>query len=207
MTLLRILYGSLCHLWKRGLRDYFLRVTASFFLLALIFFGAGMLFPSLQERLWSILSSSMANVGAYSDDGSIKALPIFLNNLSACFFILLYGLLPFVRIGALSLGLNAMSLGTMAVWYLTNGISLSVLFAGVVPHGLIEFPALFLALAMSLYTCDQLSRRWRRDEEAHSLRGCAVLSLRLYSLVLVPLLAVAAWIESAITPLFISLFS
>ena len=92
-------------------------------------------------------------------------------------------------------------------WLFLAALFLPMLFAGIVPHGLIEFPALFLALAMSLYTCDQLGRRWRRDEEAHSLRGCAVLSLRLYSLVLVPLLAVAAWIESAITPLFISLFS
>ena len=111
-----------------------------------------------------------------------------------------------MRIGALSLGLNAMSLGTTAVWYWENDVSLGILLSGITPHGIVELPALFLALSMSLYTCDQLSRRWRRDEEAHSLRGCAVLSLRLYSLVLVPAMAVAAWIESTITPLFMSLF-
>ena len=37
------------------------------------------------------------------------------------------------------------------------------------------------------------------------LSGCTVLSMRLYSLVVVPLLAVAAWVESVITPLFLSL--
>lgn len=204
--ILRGLYASLYDLWKKDLKHYFIRVCISFFLLAGIFFAAGLLFPALQERLWSILSASMESAGVYNEDGSISALAIFLNNLTACFFILLYGLLPFARIGALSLGLNAMSLGTTAVWYWENGISLGLLLSGIAPHGVVELPALFLALAMSLYTCDQLSRRWRRDEEAHSLRGCAVLSLRLYSLVLVPVMAVAAWIESTITPLFMSLF-
>ena len=203
--ILRSLYGSLYDLWKKGLRDYFLRVCAAFVLLALVFFGAGELFPSLQERLWKLINISMESAGVYTEDGTISAMNIFANNMMACFFVLLYGLVPFLRLGALSLGLNAMSLGTMAVWYVQNGVSLLVLIAGILPHGIIELPVLFLTMAMSFYTCDQLTRRWRKDEQAHSLWGCTVLSMRLYSLVVVPLLAVAAWVESVITPLFLSL--
>ena len=97
--ILRSLYGSLYDLWKKGLRGYFLRVCAAFFLLALVFFGAGELFPSLQERLWKLINISMESAGVYTEDGTISAMNIFANNMMACFFVLLYGLVPFLRLG------------------------------------------------------------------------------------------------------------
>lgn len=203
---LRLLYGSLLDCWKHGLKDHFRRCTAAFFLLALIFFGLGMCFPEVQNKFFGMVSSAMDNVDAVTEDGSISPMALFANNVSACGFIMIYGFLPFVKLSALALGTNAMVLGTTAVWYVQNDVSLLTLLAGLLPHGLVELPALFLAISMSLYICEHLSRRCRRDKTAYGPWACVVLMARMHVLVLLPLLLVASLLEAYVTPLVMAFF-
>ena len=118
-----------------------------------------------------------------------------------------YGLIPFIQLPALALGVNAMVIGVMAAWYLTEGYSMLGFLASILPHGLLEFPALILAFAMGLFVCGQLTRRlFRKDESALHVWDCLVLMSRMLLLVLFPLLAGAALIEAYITPAIASLF-
>jgi stage II sporulation protein M len=137
--------------------------------------------------------------------GNLSAVALLSNNLQACTMIMLYGLIPFVHLTALALGMNAMLLGVLAAYYVTNGISMLVYLAALIPHGIFEFPALILAFAMGLYVCGQLSRRCRQDETAVPLAECMLLILRLLALVLLPLLAAAALMEAYVTPFVASL--
>ena len=195
---LRDLYTSLRELWRNGLKHYFCLCAAAFSILVVIFFALSMLFPQLQEKFLTITQSSLS--GAVGEDGSIDPLFLLTNNISACGFIMLYGFLPFFRLSAFSLGVNAMVLGSTLAWYVQNGTSLLVYFAAIVPHGIVEFPAMFLSFGMGLLICDNVTRRLRKDETTLTPWACMVWMARVHLLLLVPLLAAAAALESYVTP-------
>ena len=193
--------------WHNGLSREVQRSAIVFPLLILISFGVCMVFPALRENLLVYVLSSMDGTGAIKDDGTLSALALFSNNLGATAFIMAYGLIPFIQLPALALGVNAMVIGVMAAWYLTEGYSMLGFLASILPHGLLEFPALILAFAMGLFVCGQLTRRlFRKDESALHVWDCLVLMSRMLLLVLFPLLAGAALIEAYITPAIASLF-
>lgn len=193
--------------WHNGLFREVQRSAIVFPLLILISFGVCMVFPALRENLLGYVLSSMDGTGAIKDDGTLSALALFSNNLGATAFIMAYGLIPFIQLPALALGVNAMVIGVMAAWYLTEGYSMLGFLASILPHGLLEFPALILAFAMGLFVCGQLTRRlFRKDESALHVWDCLVLMSRMLLLVLFPLLAGAALIEAYITPAIASLF-
>lgn len=201
---LRQLYSSLKDCWNGGLKEHFFRSAAAFFILVVIFFGLSMVSPQIRNAFLNMMESAMS--GAITEDGSIDGAFLLSNNITACGLIMLYGFLPFVRLPALPLGINAMIVGCMAQWYMHSDISLLVYFAGILPHGLLEFPAMFLSFAVGLYICDNISRYLRRDKSALSPWGCAVWLARFHVLVLVPLLTGAALVEVYVTPLVMNLF-
>lgn len=192
--------------WHDGLRGEAKRSAIAFCLLAVIAFGACMALPVLREQAVALVINLIDSAGAIREDGTLSALHIFLNNVEACAFTMVYGLLPFIQLPALALGINAMLLGVLAAWYVSEGVSILLYFAALIPHGIFELPALVLAFAMGLYVCGQLTRRCRRDQSALRFWDCLVLISRMLLLVQIPLLAVAALAEAYVTPAFTSLF-
>lgn len=197
---------NLRNAWDGGLREEVRRSSMAFFILWLIAFAACAFLPELRTALAERMLSALNGLNVTDETGSLSALALFLNNVRASTAIMLYGLIPFVQLTALALGINAMLLGVMASWYLAEGISLPVYFSALLPHGIFEFPALFLAFGMGLYICGQLTRRCRGDRSAHGLWNCLVLASQMLFLVLIPLLAAAALAEAYVTPAVISLF-
>jgi len=198
-------YGRLLQCWKDGGSGEAKRSAIAFLILAVIAFAACMLLPDLRETLFSYVGNVFSSLNVVDEVGNLSAVALLSNNLQACTMIMLYGLIPFVHLTALALGMNAMLLGVLAAYYVTNGISMLVYLAALIPHGIFEFPALILAFAMGLYVCGQLSRRCRQDETAVPLAECMLLILRLLALVLLPLLAAAALMEAYVTPFVASL--
>ena len=78
--------------------------------------------------------------------------------------------------------------------------------AALLPHGVVELPALLLSLAVGLYICGQLSRRCRKDQSARSLWSCMTLASQMLLWVLVPLLLIASFVEAYVTPAVAALF-
>lgn len=199
-------FSGLQNAWNDGLKGEAQRSAMAFCLLAFLAFGVSLALPDLRARAVALVLDTMDGISAVKEDGSLSALGIFSNNLRACAFTMVYGLLPFVQLPALALGMNAMLLGVLAAWYAAEGYSMLAYFAALVPHGILELPALILAFAMGLYVCGQLTRRCRRDESALHVWDCLVLISRMLLLVLIPLLAAAALVEAYITPAVASLF-
>lgn len=192
--------------WHSGLGGEAKRSAIAFCLLAAIGFIACTALPELRERLVGLVVDTMSGLDIVNEDGTLSALSIFSNNLRACAFTMVYGLLPFIQLPALALGVNAMLLGVLAAWYAAEGYSMLAYFAALLPHGVFELPALVLAFAMGLYVCGQLTRRCRRQEGALRLWDCLVLISRMLLLVHIPLLAAAAVMEAYVTPVIASLF-
>ena len=193
--------------WQNGLSGEVLRTAIAFPILVMRSFTLCTVFPALRDSLLSMVLSSMESMGIVNEDGSLSALALFSNNLRATVFIMVYGLVPFIQLPALALGVNTMALGVLASWYIAQGYSIVAFLAAVLPHGLAEFPALILAFGVGLYVCGQVTRRlFRRDESALHIWDCLVLISRMLLLVLIPLLAVAAILEAYVTPLVAALF-
>ncbi|MBQ2997351.1 MAG: stage II sporulation protein M [Oscillibacter sp.] len=201
---LRRNYASLKDCWNSGLKEHFVLSTAAFFILVVIFFLLGMFVPQVQENFMALTEAAMS--GAVSEDGSVDGIFLLTNNITACGMIMLYGFLPFIRFSALAIGTNAMMLGCMAALYVQNGFSMLTYFAGILLHGILELPAMFLSFAMGLYICDNVSRFFRRDTSACTPWTCAVWLARFHLLVLIPLLTGAALLEVYVTPLVMGLF-
>ena len=201
---LRRNYASLKDCWNSGLKEHFVLSTAAFFILVVIFFLLGMFVPQVQENFMALTEAAMSS--AVSEDGSVDGIFLLTNNITACGMIMLYGFLPFIRFSALAIGTNAMMLGCMAALYVQNGFSMLTYFAGILPPGILELPAMFLSFAMGLYICDNVSRFFRRDTSACTPWTCAVWLARFHLLVLIPLLTGAALLEVYVTPLVMGLF-
>lgn len=201
---LRCQPGGLPDAWNDGLRGEVKRSAVSFFILWALFLVLCTALPEQRSFLVEQMLSTLGGMNITDKAGNISALALFLHNVESCAFIMVYGLIPFIRLPALALGVNAMLLGVMAAWYLAEGIS--VYLAALLPHAVFELPALFLAFGMGLYACGQLTRRCRGDRDARNLWNCLVLMSRMLLLALIPLLAAAALIEAYITPLAAALF-
>ena len=102
----------------------------------------------------------------------ITALLVFVNNFFSMLIMLMFGALAGIS-PLVSLFLNGFILGAVAVAYKAEGIPiLTMLIAGILPHGLFELPALFLCGAFALklgYHCVAalLPEKTRRKFPAH----------------------------------------
>ena len=187
--------------------DELKRSTAAFLLLSLAGFGICMAAPELLNRIIRFIQEYIGNLNLTDDAGNLSALALFSNNAHACAFAMLYGLIPFVYLTALPLGINSMLLGVMAAYYVTSGMPLAGYFAALLPHGIFELPALVLSFAMGLFCCSQVTRRVRKDETALRVTDCLLQMSRVFVLLIVPLLLAAALMESYVTPLIASYFN
>lgn len=192
-------------LWEDGLDSEVHRSAIAFFLLILITLAANLLLPNLREWATDQILSIMTGKDLTTPSGNLSFVLLFVNNMQACIFTMLYGLLPFLRLPAMALGINAALIGVLGASSIAQGKSLLFL-VSIVPHGLFELPALILAFAMGLYVCGQMTRRSKKDKSARSLLDCLALISRFLFLVLVPLLFVAALIEAWVTPMLMLLF-
>ena len=134
MDALKRQYGELASAWEDGLKQEAKRSAIAFLILYLLALGLCAGIPSLRERLISMVVGTIDSMAVTDSAGRLSALALFSNNLRACAFIMLYGLIPFVLLPALSLGMNAMILGVLAAWYMAEGIPIAFYFAAMIPQ-------------------------------------------------------------------------
>ncbi|MCR5825361.1 MAG: stage II sporulation protein M [Oscillospiraceae bacterium] len=182
-------------------------VTAgAFVVLTLIGFVAGLVQPELFKPLLDTFAVTVEERGLAEASGAELMGGILSNNLSALFIAMLLGLVPFLRLPAMELGLNALLLGAMAAMYQRGGLSLLAFLAGTLPHGVTELSALVLACAGGLHLCrtvnDALLQRGEPGAVGRAMGDCMLL----YARFIVPLLLVSAFIEAFITPAILNAF-
>lgn len=199
-------FSPVLRAWRNGYEDEVRRSVIAFFTLIFLAFGVCLAVPEIRLGFSAYIQGLYQNMDLTDASGNLSPLPLFLNNLRACVITMLYGLIPFIRLPALSLGLNAMVLGGLAAVYAAADTTMLLFAAGILPHGIFELPALILAFSMGLYLCGHITRRVRGDETALSLGQCVSLGGRLLVFLILPLLLLAALMEAYVTPLVTGLF-
>lgn len=188
--------------WREEYGRWVGMTAVAFLVLVVLSYIAGRLFPEISAAILTYFNEVVANSGIVRDDGSFSALALFGNNLRAMVLSTLYGFIPFLYLPALSMGVNAILLGMVASS--VNGQWL-LLAAGILPHGIFELPALCLSLAAGLCLCQNINRYIRKNEKG-IMKPLLLNILRVTGLVVIPLLVVAAIMESYVTPAVMQLF-
>jgi stage II sporulation protein M len=136
--------------------------------------------------------------------GQVSFWFIFGNNLRALLIIAFLGLLSFGTLGILAYVLNTSLIGGVLGIFKVFGYSpLMLLLTGILPHGIFELPALIISSAAVMHIGVMLvtpeARRTLGETLIATIADWAKINLGL----VIPLLAVAAAIETWITPVLL----
>ena len=196
---------TLSEAWQSGYGEEARRAAIVAPLLALIGFAAAWFFPQLTDHVMGVLEQAIDSTGLSSvTETRDMAAAIFANNLTAAFSAIMWGLVPFVYLTALPLGFNFFLIGVMGAYYAQSGKGIGAYLVGILPHGIFELPALVFFCAAGLYLCSRVTARVRGSKEVRIVRALSEVSTIFLYLVL-PLLAVAALVETYVTPHLLSL--
>lgn len=198
-------------IWNRFKQEY--KDTAHFFrerllriflILSLIFIGVGVasyfLFlsnPDTVNNMMQELAKSFQDKGLI-DEGGISFWSLLGNNLWASAICILMGFLPFLFLPVLPLASNAAILGLSAAYSSISGMGLFFFAIGILPHGILELPALVLSISLGFYLCKEMVKQilGRADSFLKTLCNIA----RTFTLFVIPLMFAAALIETYVTP-------
>ncbi len=160
------------------------------------------------DMMTQLLQEFQETLKDIAPDGTISAPLLFLNNLKACLIAMATGLIPFLFIPVLVLGVNAAVMGAVASMYRMAGMSVvSMYLFGILPHGIFELPAILLSISMGLYLCYCLVKRICEGRYNRGIVKEALSNMvRTLLTLIIPLLAIAAVIETYVTPILMNHF-
>lgn len=155
--------------------------------------------PSMGQELIKLFEKEVA--GQMDDTDSVDmCLKIFANNLQACILLFLGG----ATFGILTLfimSLNGIVIGAIMEIVHTDHTPLFVA-AAILPHGIFEIPAFILSGALGILLAQSLIAEWYGgDDTAVDARRFG----RMFIRHVLPLVAIAAFVEAFITPVVIHL--
>jgi stage II sporulation protein M len=188
----------------RELSIYFF-LTVSTFVLLTIF--TTYLFGENPELTQNLLSTVVEKFQGLMENGEISLLQLFLNNLQASILGILVGLIPFLFLPLLGIFSNAAVLGLVFSATQVTTIPLwKMIVVGILPHGIFELTAVFLCYAMGISICWNLSKKIVGHRLRENMKDLLQNCLRVTILIVIPLLIIAALIETYITSQLVNTF-
>ncbi len=153
------------------------------------------------KEITSLVKDARQTIGLAQINQHLSAVFIFTNNLRATILILLGGIASFSVLGMIFYLLNVGLVGVVLGVFKIIGFSPLLLFAaGLFPHGIFEIPALMLATAMMLRIGAIMVTPQIGKSMGQVIFELLADWLKVFIGVVVPLLAVAALIETYVTP-------
>lgn len=192
--------------WDSGLGWECKRSAIAFVVLMVLAFAACRLSPTVLNRVMELISGSLSAGGSAGQvSGFTAALALLAANIQSCSVSMLYGMIPFLYLPAVALGLNSMLLGVIAAWYVSLGYSPLLALTALLIHSIWEIPVLILSFGAGLFVCGQMTRRIRGDETARPAMAC-LMTLSRTLILMLPFLALSAAAEAFLAPAVLSLF-
>ncbi len=137
---------------------------------------------------------------------------IFFNNLRASFFAIVLGMIPFLFLPILGVFQNGIYMGAVSAMTHLKGLNvISSFLVYIAPHGIFEFPAIFLSVCMGIYISLNITKKFlaigqrdpgelslldREKEKEETVFNVVKEIVRTWIGVVIPLLLVAAVIEA-----------
>lgn len=205
MEWLKKQHRALWQFYRETFGEALLMTAAAFLIICLLGFGVSLFNKSIPEFVVNYFTQMVQDSNIVTDEGAIRFGALLANNLRAAVFSVLYGFIPFIYLTALAVGMNALILGVLAAYYVSNGTSLLIYFAGILPHGVFELSALLITFALGLLLCRRITQYVRKNTKG-MMKPLLCNIARSFVMHVVPLLVVAAAVETYITPAVLALF-
>lgn len=171
-----------------------------FLLASIIYYQTSMQDMSAAQEFYSKIGQAFEEKGMLSRATSIKLFwLIFANNITAGFFILMAGIIPFVFLPFWVVIFNAALAGIVIAVSRNAGASLAQMVLSLLPHGVIELPALFFTAGLGIRLCLDLTKKIIGRGENVNLPDVFRRVIRSFLLVALPLFLLAAFIEAFVT--------
>jgi stage II sporulation protein M len=155
--------------------------------------------PSMGQDLLKLFEKEVAGQMDGTDSFTM-CLKLFANNLQACILLFLGGA-SFGILTIFIMSLNGIVIGAIMEIVSKDHTALFVA-AAILPHGIFEIPAFILSGALGILLAQSLIAEWYGGEDtAVDARRFG----RLFVLYVLPLVALAAFVEAFITPVVIHL--
>jgi uncharacterized membrane protein SpoIIM required for sporulation len=166
-----------------------------------------MLSSASTNDITNLVKDARQTVGLAQINQHLSAVFIFTNNLRATLLILIGGMISFSVLGMIAYLVNVGLVGVVLGVFKLIGFSPLLLFAaGLLPHGIFEIPALMLSSAVMLRIGAMLVTPQIGKSMGQVVFELLADWLKVFLGVVVPLLAVAALIETYVTPFILVTF-
>ena len=206
METLRYHFSCVREFWRGGLYKRTAIMAVVLAASALFGYATCVSAPEVTNAVVEYFLSVMQEAGVVSETGSISVLDLLLNNWIAILQCTLYGFIPFLFLPVVILFSNAYLIGLTGAYYQIHQVPMSAFFAGIIPHGIFELPALVLAAAMGFTICLTLVKKVLHVPGTPLMRDLVSDVLRVLLMVVLPLLVCAAVAEAFLTPEIMTLF-
>ena len=191
--------------------DYFSKnLKRLFFIYLFLFVGLAVfsvvLFqnnPDIANTYYQEINKMFAEKNMLDKSGFDLFVLIFVNNIWAGGMIILLGFIPFLFIPNFTFISNVMILGVLGAVFHVNGIGLLPFFAGILPHGVLEIPALILGTILGIHICQKLTKVIFRRGSPGEFKNALSAVLRIFLLWMIPLFVIASGIETFLTPMLL----
>jgi stage II sporulation protein M len=183
-------------------RKYFLAAVAVFSVSFAVGVLISVIYPGASEKLLEMLKDTYGGITAL--DPFERMIEIFKNNVSTCFMALLGGL----AVGILPLfivAINGAVLGILVDLFFKKQGAFFVI-AAIMPHGIIELPMVLISVGIGFRLGHTAYLSMIHQKTMHELINEITNGVLFYIRIVVPLLLLAALVESYVTPLLIYMF-
>ncbi len=158
--------------------------------------------PDAAENLLGLLKETFGSITSLEPFG--RMLEIFKNNVRNSFMALLFGL-GFGIVPFFFVVVNGIVLGILVEFFFNKQGAIFVI-AAILPHGIIELPMVLMSVGIGFRLGHITYLLMIHQKTMHELLNELKQGVIFYFKIIVPLLLVAAIVESYITPLFIYRF-
>jgi stage II sporulation protein M len=184
------------------IKTYLFKIKGLSFFLSVIFIISIILgyyiankYPDKTEEI--IYKSLKDVIEPAKDYSSFQLLSfIFFKNLAVAMIAVLSGII-FGFVPVLIIFVNGLVLGVVSYIFIEQ-FNIAVLLSGLLPHGIIEIPAIILSTASGLLIWRSFYRYVLYDE--NNLKNDFISAIKFFLLIITPMLIIAALIETFITP-------
>jgi stage II sporulation protein M len=155
--------------------------------------------PAIGENLMKLFEKEVAGQIMGKDSADIFA-RLFFNNLEACILLFLGGA-SFGILTIFIMSLNGILIGSI-MEIVHKEHSFAFVAAAILPHGIFEIPAFIISGALGILLAQSLINEWYDGSDTGE---DAKKFARTFLLYVLPLVAIAAFVEAFITPIVIQL--
>lgn len=152
-----------------------------------------------------IVTAMQSIADTVTSNGALSVPRLILQNVRASSLMVVSGLLPFLFLPILFLLSNTTLIGAVVAVAMKKASLAAIVLGGLMPHGILELPALFICLAMGAYICVVLSNKIVRHKTP-PIKDVLFNCIKTYVFVVIPLLIGAGIIETYLTPLVFQMF-